>query len=46
MKDVIAVNAIPERPWPTMNSRPYTVDYQCGSSDITQSNEAKVMVMP
>src|SRR5207244_11694724 len=34
-------NDIADRPCPPMISTPYIVEYQCGSSDMSQSNDAK-----
>src|SRR3954465_14607920 len=33
-----------DSPCPPITSTPYIVEYQCGSSDISQSNDANVMV--
>ncbi len=40
---MIAIES-PISPWPAMNRNPYIVEYQCGSSDITQSIDASVIV--
>ena len=37
-------SAIAPSAWPTMKMTPYIVEYQCGSSDMTQSIEANVTV--
>src|SRR5262245_22760794 len=37
------VKAIVERPWPPSVSTPKIVEYQCGSSDMTQSTLMKVI---
>ena len=42
--EAAAVKAIADRPWPTTNHIPNIVEYQLGSSDITQSVQAKVTV--
>ena len=41
---VATTSAIPPSAWPTMKITPYIVEYQWGSSDMTQSIEAKVTV--
>src|SRR3954462_2145683 len=41
---IAAVNESAERAWPARKIMPKMVEYQCGSSDITQSNDANVMV--
>src|SRR2546423_5649327 len=41
---IAAVNESAESAWPARKIMPKMVEYQCGSSDSTQSNDANVML--